>query len=150
MQGTSLKREQETLHYKRYLPISFPPLWFILGCKAEVAIYRTTLKETTEIITDQQIFHATNLHDTADDDTVNDLRRDLASSQRSSSSVFCQIGGCEALQQTSIGPERSSLRRNNEYTCNRSKNYPDVQSLTNRKSPSQPQLNNTLNSQEAL
>lgn len=104
----------------------------------------------TEIISDQQIFRATNLHDAANNDAVNDLRRDLASSQRSSSSMFCQIGGCEVLQQTSIGPKRSSLCCNNEYTCKRSKNYPDVQSLTYRKSPSRPQLDNILNSQEAL
>lgn len=130
MQGMSLTHEQETLHDKRHLPVPFPPLWVILGCRAEVTIYRTTPKEVTEIITDQQIFHATNLRDTADDNTVNHLRRDLASSQRSSSSVFCQIGGCEVLQQTSVGAERSSLRRNDEYTCNRSESYPDVRSLT--------------------
>lgn len=123
MQGTSLKHARETLHYECYLPLPFPPLWFILGCKTEGAIYRITPKRT-EIIPGWRVFPATHLHDTANDDAVDDLRGDLASSQGSPSGMFGQIGGREVLEQAPVGPERSSLRCNDEDTCNRSKKDP--------------------------
>lgn len=126
MQGTSLKHEREALHYERYLPLPFPPPWVILGCETEGAIYRTALK-TTEIIPGRRVFRATNLHDVANDDAVDDLRGDLAGSQGSPSGMFCQIGGREVLQQAPVGPERRSLRRNDEDTCNRSEKDPDLQ-----------------------
>lgn len=123
MQGMSLRHEQETLHCECYSPIPSAALWFYSCLQSRNNHVWYHSEGDTETCTHQPDFHATNLQDIANDHTVNDLRRDLASSQRSPSSMLCQVSGWQALQQPSIGAKRSPLCCDDEHTCKRSKNY---------------------------